>query len=188
MFVFDGYADWEPSVAIAGLHQFTDFSVKTFSKDGKPVRSLGNMNVTPDMSMEQVFANDVDLLLLPGGGAWDQGNNMEIIPLLNAVLDQNRMVAAICGATGFLAEQGYLDEVKHTSNHLEHYLGKVAPHYKGHQHYVKEHAVRDSNFITANGTAIIPFANMIFEHFGLFEFEGLSFWFSFFKEPEMALA
>src|SRR5688500_8636548 len=93
MFVFDGYADWEPSLAIVGLHKFTDFAVKTFSKDGKPVRSMGGLLVTPDASLEQVFPNDVDLLLLPGGDAWDEGGNQEITPLLNAVLDQNRMVA-----------------------------------------------------------------------------------------------
>jgi putative intracellular protease/amidase len=188
MFVFDGYADWEPSLTIAGLSKFTDFAVKTFSKDGKPVRSMGNVHVTPDVSMEQVFPNDVDLLLLPGGDGWDEGGNLEIAPLLNAVLDQNRMVAAICGATGFLAEHGYLDEVKHTSNHLEHYLGKVAPHYKGHERYVKQHAVKDGNLITANGTAIVPFAGAIFEHFNLFEYPDLSFWFQFFKQPEMSVA
>jgi putative intracellular protease/amidase len=188
LFVFEGYADWEPAIVIAGLHKFTDFSVKTFSVDGKPVRSAGNLAVTPEVSMAQVFPNDVDLLILPGGDAWDKGKNSEIQPLLNSILDQNRMVAAICGATGFLGEHGYLDEVRHTSNHLEQYLAKVAPHYKGQSNYVKEHAVKGGNLITANGTASVPFAEIIFEHFGLFEYEGLSFWFQFFKQPEMALA
>jgi putative intracellular protease/amidase len=188
MFVFDGYADWEPSLAIAGMNRFTDFTVHTFSMDGKPVRSMANVNVTPDFSMEQIIPNDADLLLLPGGDAWDEGKNGEIIPFLNAVLESNKLVAAICGATGFLAENGYLEEVKHTSNHIEHYLGKVAPHYHGHANYVKEHVVKDGNLITANGTAIVPFANAIFEHFDLFEFEELGSWFQFFKQPEMVVA
>ena len=128
LFVFDGYSDWEPSLAIAGLHKFTDFSVKTLSLDGKPVRSMGNVHVQPDLALEAVLPNDVDILILPGGDAWDHGKNLEIVPLLNKVLDSNKMVAAICGATGFLAEQGYLNEIRHTSNHLEHYLRKVAPH------------------------------------------------------------
>jgi putative intracellular protease/amidase len=187
MFVFDGYADWEPSLAIAGLSRYTDFAVKTFSKDGKAVRSMGNMHITPDLSLEQVMANDVELLLLPGGEAYDQGGNLEIIPLLNSVLDQNRMVAAICGATGFLAEHGYLDEIKHTSNHLEFYLRKVAPNYRGEQNYVKAHVVKDGNVITANSTAIVEFANEIFEHFNLFEFQELSFWFQFFREPQKVI-
>ena len=188
MFVFDGYSDWEPSLAIAGLQRFTDFSVKTFSKDGKPVRSMGNIHVTPDVHIDNVLPNDVDLLLLPGGDLWDHGGNQEITPLLNAVLDQHRMVAAICGATGFLAEHGYLDEVKHTSNHRDFYLRTVAPHYRGDQNHVKAHAVKDGNFITANGTAIVDFADKIFEHFNLYEFEELSSWFQFFKQPEMVIS
>lgn len=185
LFVFEGYADWEPSLTIAGLQKLTDFEVKTFSIDGKPVRSMGNMNIQPDTSLPQVKADDVDLLILPGGDAWDHGANLEIKPLLNAVLDQNKLVAAICGATGFLGEQGYLDKIRHTSNHLDYYLKKAAPHYKGEANYVKEHAVKDGNLITANGTAIIPFAEIIFNHFNLLEDEKMSFWFQFFQHPEM---
>jgi putative intracellular protease/amidase len=188
LFVFDGYSDWEPSLAIAGLQKHTDFAVKTFSIDGKSVRSMGNMQVIPDVSLESVFPNDVDLLILPGGDSWDEGVHKEIIPLLNSILDQNRTLAAICGATGFLAENGYLDEVKHTSNSLEHYLNKVAPDYRGSKNYVKAHAVKDGNLITANGTAIVDFANTIFEHFNLFEYEELKFWFQFFKQPEMIVS
>jgi putative intracellular protease/amidase len=189
LFVFDGYADWEPSLTIAGLQKFTDFSVKTFSKDGKPVHSMGNILVTPELHMERVLPNDVDLLLLPGGDLWDQGGNLEITPVLNAVLDQNRMVAAICGATGFLAQHGYLDEIKHTSNHLDFYLRKVAPDYHGEKNYVKEHAVKDGNLITANGTAIVEFADKIFEHFNLYEeYEDLASWFRFFKQHEMVIS
>jgi putative intracellular protease/amidase len=185
LFVFEGYSDWEPSLAIAGLQQFTDFAVKTFSIDGKAVRSMGNVNVQPDFSLQQIKAEAVDLLILPGGEVWDKGANLEIKPLLNAVLDQEKLVAAICGATGFLGEQGYLDNVKHTSNHLDYYLKKVAPHYKGEEGYIKEHAVKDGNLITANGTAIVPFAETIFNHFNFLSDEKMSFWFQFFQHPEM---
>jgi putative intracellular protease/amidase len=188
LFVFEGYSDWEPSVAIAGLQQLTDFTLKSFSIDGKPVRSMGNMHIVPDVALENVKADEVDLLILPGGEAWDKKGNLEIMPLLNSVLDKNKLVAAICGATGFLGEQGYLNEVKHTSNHLDLYLKKVAPHYQGDQHYVKEFAVKDGNLITASGVAIVEFAQLIFEHFNLLESRELSFWFQFFQKPEMALS
>jgi hypothetical protein len=35
---------------------------------------------------------------------------------------------------------------------------------------------------------MVPFANTIFEHFNLFEYGELNFWFQFFKQPEMAVA
>jgi putative intracellular protease/amidase len=188
LFVFEGYSDWEPALTIAGLNQFTDFSVKTFSIDGKPVRSMGNVNVQPDLSLQEVNAEEIDLLILPGGHAWEEGKNLEIIPLVNAVLGKNKLLAAICGATAFLGEQGYLNNVNHTSNHLDYYLKNMAPHYNGEAHYVKEHAVKDGNLITANGAAMVQFAEMIFDHFSLLEEEKLSFWFQFFKQPEMMVS
>src|SRR5688572_30501448 len=127
VFVFEGFADWEPALAIAGLQKFTDFEVLTFSKDGKPVRSMGNIKVQPDASLENIDADNIDLLLLPGGFSWEEGGNLEVIPLLNSVLDSGKSVAAICGATAFLGEQGYLDTIKHTSNHPDYYLKAVAP-------------------------------------------------------------
>jgi hypothetical protein len=68
------------------------------------------------------------------------------------------------------------------------YLKKVAPHYKGESHYVKEAAVKDGNLITANGTAIVEFAQTIFGHFNLLEEDALAFWFQFFQKPEMSLS
>ena len=48
LFVFDGFADWEPSLVTAGLNTYSDFEIKTFSVDGKNVKSMGNLIVKPD--------------------------------------------------------------------------------------------------------------------------------------------
>ena len=94
-------------------------------------------------------------------------------------------LAAICGATSFLAQHQFLDSRAHTSNHLEMYLRKMAPSYRGDQYYVKEHCVTDGNLITANGTAMVQFASAIFEKLNVMDNEDLKFWFGFFKHPEM---
>jgi putative intracellular protease/amidase len=187
MFVFEGYSDWEPSLAIAGLQQFTDFQVKTFSLDGRPVKSMGNLTVVPDLSLKDVKVEDLEMLLLPGGNAFDEGRNLEILSLVDAVIEQKKFLAAICGATGFLAQHHYLDEIDHTSNHLEYYLKKYAPAYRGDAHYQKAHAVVDGNILTANGTAIIEFAEAIFKRFDLLAQDDFQFWFHFFQERELAL-
>jgi putative intracellular protease/amidase len=187
LFVFDGYSDWEPSIAVAGLNVFTDFAVKTFSVTGQPVRSMGNLQVVPDKALKDVHIGDIDLLILPGGNSWDEGKNKEIIPLVNDVLDRQKLLAAICGATGFLAQHHYLDHIRHTSNHLEFYLKKIAPDYKGDELYVKEHAVLEGNLLTANGTAMVEFAAEIFRYFDLLKIEPLNFWFHFFQERDAEL-
>jgi putative intracellular protease/amidase len=187
LFVFDGFADWEPALVSAGLQQFTDFEVITFSKDGSPVRSMGNVTVQPDTSIDKVSAASVDLLLLPGGFSWDQGGNQEIKPLVDAVLKGEKTIAAICGATAFLGQHGYLDNVKHTSNHPDYYLKVVAPNYKGRENYIMQPSVDDANIITASGVASVEFTEEIFSHFGLLQNEKLAEWFHYFKHPELSL-
>lgn len=184
MFVFNGFADWEPAMATAALNRFTDFEIITFSADGNPVRSFGNLLVTPDRKIGAVNVAELDLLLLPGGEAWDTNRNREILPLLDKAFQANKTVAAICGATGFLANQGYLDSREHTSNHLTYYLKKAAPNYKGEKFYIDRPAVTSSNLITASGAAPLEFAQEILNHFDLFRIDELKEWFGYFRMNE----
>jgi len=64
MFVFNGFSDWEPALAIAGLQQFTDVEVNAFSVDRLPVRSMGNVQVVPDLSLSDLPKTEIALLLL----------------------------------------------------------------------------------------------------------------------------
>jgi putative intracellular protease/amidase len=187
VFVFKGFSDWEPAITIAALQKFTDFEVLTFSHDGKVVRSMGNMAVLPDTSLDKISSKEVDLLILPGGFAWEQGGNLEILPLLNNVTDAGKTIAAICGATAFLGQHGYLDEIRHTSNHPDYYLKVMAPEYKGRANYVMKLSVSDGNMITASGVAPVEFAEEILSHFSLLENAELQQWFHYFKHPELSV-
>lgn len=162
LFVFNGYADWEPSLAIAGLQKYTDVEVKTFSVDGKAVRSMGNLRVQPDFALHQLDETKIDLLLLPGGDAWESGGNTEIIPLVTKRMRAGRKIAAICAATAFLGNAGFLDHLEHTSNHLK-YLENFAPAYRGEDWYINKPAVSGKHLITAAGTAPVEFALEIFK-------------------------
>lgn len=59
-----------------------------------------------------------------------------------------------------MAENGYLNQIKHSGNTLE-FMKAQAPHYKGEQYFVEEQAVCDFNVITANGSASLEFAKEI---------------------------
>jgi putative intracellular protease/amidase len=188
VFVFDGFADWEAALAIVGLQQFTDVEVKTFGVEKKIVTSMGNIKVAPDLALADVVADRVSMLILPGGDAWDKGLNKEILPLVTELNEKQIPVAAICGATSFLAQHAFLDERPHTSNHLDYYLKPQVPTYKGEQYYQKQPCVTDGNLITANGTATVPFAEAIFSILDVLGDEHLQFWFNFFRHPEMTTA
>ncbi|WP_173003094.1 type 1 glutamine amidotransferase family protein [Chitinophaga sp. SYP-B3965] len=182
LFVFDGYSDWEPALAVAGLQQFTDFEVRTFSLDGKAVTSAANLTITPSLSLAEL--DTADLIVIPGGAAWSEGRNREITPFVKKALAEGKTVAAICDATLYLASEGFLDGIKHTSNDLG-LLKEAVPGYKGEALYEPKPAVADGQVITANGTAGVSFAHEIFNHFGVLEQnEQFAFWFGFFHKPE----
>jgi putative intracellular protease/amidase len=185
LFVFDGFADWEPSLVTAGLNTYSDFEIKTFSVDGKSVKSMGNLTVKAGIKLKDVKYTDLDLIVLPGGNKWEEGRNTEISELIKSTYRSGKLIAAICAATTFLARQGLYRDVKHTSNGLE-YLKKQVPEYEDYGLYVNEPCVADKNIITANGAAMIEFAYKIFEHFGIMKKEDLTWWLKLYKSGGMS--
>jgi putative intracellular protease/amidase len=184
LFVFNGFADWEPSLVTAGLNTYSDFEIKTFSVDGTSVKSMGNLTIKPDFKLEDVKVSDFDLILLPGGNKWEEGGNTEISELTEDSFNQGKTIGAICAATTFLAKQGLFNTVRHTSNGLE-YLKKQVPGYVDEERYINEPCVADKNIITANGAAMIEFAYKIFEHFVMLKKEELVFWLNLYKSGGM---
>jgi len=185
LFLFEGFADWEPSLVTAGLNSYSDFEIKTFSIDGKPVRSMGNLTVMPELNLDAVKISDFDLILLPGGNKWEEGGNMEISELIKESFLHGKTVAAICAATTFLAKLGLFSFACHTSNGLE-YLKKQVPGYADDKMYINEPCVSDKNIITANGAAMIEFAYEIFVHFEVMKKEELAWWLNLYKSRGMA--
>lgn len=162
-FIFNGYADWEPALAIASLNKYSDFSIHPFSIDGHIVESMGGLTIQPEKSLAEIIATEIDLLILPGGDAWTQGLNDAIAPLLEKLMRRKGAVAAICDATVFLAKYGYLDSTWHTSNGEQYLLQKISS-YNGRHYYEDLPCVVDGNLITANGAGMVEFAIEILRH------------------------
>lgn len=180
IFLFDGFSDWEISYLTPEINKSDKFELVYFSKNGNSVVSMGGLKITPDISFAEVDINDIDLLVLPGGVAWEKGENRELNQFTKDVFEKGKLIAAICAATSYLGQLGILDKVKHTSNDLN-YLKVVAPQYSGESNYVNSMAVSDKNIITANGIASIEFAKEIFERISLFEKSDIEKWFQLFK-------
>jgi putative intracellular protease/amidase len=174
LFLFDGYADWEPALAVAGLNQYSDVAIETFSVSGLPITSMGGLVVTPQHALAAVLADRIDLLLIPGGTAWesDKAANREVGSLVEALLDRQKPVAAICGATILLAEMGLLNALPHTSNGPG-YLEAHCPSYQGTAFFRHQPCVTAGGIITANGAAMIEFAGALYRALGIFDEETL---------------
>lgn len=184
LFLFNTLSDWEIGYVTAGINNPMmqinpkKYQLKTFSIDGKPIRTIGGLKITPDLSMTEVSITDAAMLILPGGNGWDDGGNQEIIPLAKTFHENQIKVAAICGATLGLAKCGLLDSIQHTSNSKNYLLNS---HYSGGKYYINELSVSNAGIITASGTAPLEFARDIFKELNLYKDEVLKAWYKLFK-------
>jgi putative intracellular protease/amidase len=161
LFVFDGFADWEPASALAELRRTFGFSVQIVGLTRNPVKSMGGLKILPDLLIGEAQPDLTSILILPGGDAWMQGEVKEVTGLVKAVTGAGKPVGAICAATLSLAHAGLLDDHRHTSNGNG-FIPRHVPKYRGQELYQKLRAVRDGNVITANGLAPFAFAAEIF--------------------------
>jgi len=185
LFVFEGFADWEPAYALVGISKSNAYQIKTIAMDKTPKKSMGGVSVLPDFD----FLNGTDLkdlddsntamLILPGGVAWEEKTNAGIAPLVEHCFANSIAVAAICGATIFLADLGLLNDLHHTSNDVG-YLQSMSSVYRGHHFYQFKPSISAQNIITASGTASVEFAGAIFKALDISKDKAVSGWFQYF--------
>lgn len=100
-------------------------------------------------------------LVLIGGMSWFSPEAALLVPIIEKAIKENKLVAGICNASVFLGANGFLNNVKHTSNglgYLKQYAGEKST---GEKQYVNKQAVRDGNIVTANGAAPLEFCREI---------------------------
>jgi putative intracellular protease/amidase len=180
VFLFDGFSDWEISYLTPEINKSEQFDLVYFSKNGNLITSMGGLQITPTTSLYELKFEDVDILILPGGDAWEKGENAEIEKLTKDIFEKRKPIAAICAATTYLGQLGLLNDLKHTSNDLN-YLKGIAPKYCGDENYQNSLVFTDKNIITANGIAPIEFAREIFKTIGLYSDDNIEKWFQLFK-------
>ncbi|NMH68410.1 glutamine amidotransferase [Bacillus sp. RO3] len=180
VFITDGFADWEASYVTAEINQAgTGYEVETMAIDKEPKVSMGGLKVLPDHCLED-YPSEFEMLIIPGGTGWREEKHVQVKKMVEYCFEQDITVAAICDATTFLGEHGFLDDHKHTGNSLS-YLKEGAPHYRGEDHYMEKQSVSDGCVITANGTAALEFSRDILRKLGVLEGEKLEEWYEMFK-------
>lgn len=180
VFLFNGFADWEIAYLSPEIKKSSNFELVYFSKEGGSIISMGGLSITPDISLNEINLNEVEMLILPGGTAWEKDENDFIASLVNNLFESGKTIAAICAATAYLGKKAFLNNLKHTSNDLL-YLKGVATEYSGEKNYINSFAVTDKNIITANGIAPIEFAREIFQKLKLHPDNDIEKWFQLFK-------
>lgn len=160
------FADWEGAYIATCLNigvkpgRPINFKVKTMSLTKDPIYSIGGFKVLPDYDLNDIPVDFAGLILI-GGMNWFTPEAEQITLLINKAINDNKLVAGICNASVFLGMNGYLNNVKHTSNGLDYLKQYAGEKYTGESNYVNKQAVRDGNIVTANGTAPLEFCREI---------------------------
>ncbi len=180
----DRWADWEASYVIPEVNSVNEYTVKTIAIDKQPKASIGGLRAEIDyvISGHKSFDNTA-MIILTGGFAWGENRYDEIADFIRAAHEAGVPVAAICGATVFLAKHGILDAVKHTGDELDYFMGELKDEagYKGRGNFVEAQVVSDGGFITANETAALEFAREIFRLLRIDTDEEIDGWYDKFK-------
>ena len=123
----------------------------------EPVKSIGGFHTVPDYSFE-TMPDDYAALMLIGGFGWATPVAEKVVPVVREAIGKGRIVGAICNAASFMAQHGFLNDVRHTGNGLEQLKLWGGDNYTNPDGYIHAQAVSDRNIVTANGSATLEFA------------------------------
>ena len=161
----ENFADWETALINSTARLYYGFYTQFATPGGLPVTSSGGMLVTPQLALEEIVLDELDLLMVCGGSHWQSGKAPDLGPLLRAARDNNTVLAGICDGTRVLAQAGVLDTVRHTSNSADNLLQTG---YAGAALYQDvPWAVADQRIVTAPGTAPVSFTREVLRSLGI---------------------
>ncbi|OKP97050.1 type 1 glutamine amidotransferase family protein [Paenibacillus sp. P46E] len=190
LYVFDTMADWEIGYLTAELNSgryykkgLAPSKIVTVANEKTLVTTMGGLTIMPDITLKECSIASAVALILPGGNTWTEAIHEPILQLAERCIQEEVLVAAICGATMGLAQAGLLNSRPHTSNDLE-YLQMTCPAYIGEELYQMQSVVTDGKLITASGIAPLEFSVHILKALDVFGSQTLKAWYSLYKTQE----
>lgn len=190
LYVFDTMADWEIGYLTAELNSGRYYKkgqapseIVTVANEKTLVTTMGGLKIMPDITVDECSITSTGALILPGGETWTEAFHKPILQLAERCIQEDILVAAICGATMGLAQAGLLNSRPHTSNDLE-YLKMICPAYTGEEFYQMQSAVTDGKLITASGIAPLEFAVHVLKALDVLASDRLKAWYSLYKTQE----
>ena len=157
----DGFEEIEALCPLDVLRRL-GANIKTVGITGKFVTGAHGISVETDISPEEVNISDVEHIILPGGmpGSSNLDKSHFTDLFINAALNNNGKLGAICAAPFILGKRGLL-------------IGKNAVCYPGFENMLtgaiiseKDSVVTDGRITTAKGMGVaLPFAKRLAKEF-----------------------
>jgi putative intracellular protease/amidase len=170
-YVYESFVNFEIALASHYIAQDENYNVIYVGYESSFVKSLGGMKVIPDLKLSDISStSDIHGIIIPGGV--DRILKSELKNLILQLMEEKKMIAAICAGPEYLAKVGILNDKKYTcSMEPEEYREKNEEDPFPRANYVEKRVVRDHNIITAKGNAFVDFALEIWDFLELYEYE-----------------
>lgn len=180
LLVFNGFADWEPALAICEINKQPGNKIITVGFTNEIVTSMGGLKVIPDITLEKIDITQALIFILPGGDMWEKFENVDFYNILKNLHESQVPIAAICAATLVIVRANIIKNMEHTSNSLS-YLKSMIPTYQEELYYRNDLAVTSHNIITASGVGNVEFASEILKILSIYDEETRISWYDLFK-------
>jgi transcriptional regulator GlxA family with amidase domain len=102
---------------ISGKTPAPDFTVRMVTKDGKPVKCLNGITLTPHCSMHDIHRTDLVMVSAISGSISEAIEaNREVVTWLKEIYKKGAWIASVCTGAFILAETGLLDSKTATTH------------------------------------------------------------------------
>ncbi|WP_077325048.1 DJ-1/PfpI family protein [Virgibacillus siamensis] len=163
-FLYDGYVGWEIS-PLSYMLNISGIEVKTAALSADVI-DAGNFRVKVDLLIEAVDPADFDILVIPGGEPEPLVAEDDLLNIIRAFDNEHKWIAAICGASTFLAAASILHDRKFSTSVDDE---PEYAHYFDGKNLSEADVTVCENLITAEGNAYIEFAIAVGKELNIFE-------------------
>ena len=162
IFYYDGFSGFETSCACFQFHK----NLKAAALENRIYVSEENQKYIPDIIIDEIDPDDVDLLIIPGGDPSPLFENEKLKTFLLRLNDMGKHIGAICGGPSLLAKFGLLDNRKCTGNGMGiNAESKSFPLFEK-AGILQKGVVTDGNITTATGQYFVEFSLELFKQMG----------------------
>ncbi len=165
--LYPDFADFEVMVALHRLRNAGGMEIVPLAETLEPVKSQSGLVYLPKEQIDRADPQ-AEGIILPGGPIRMDQN--AVLPLLQAMDEQKKLIAAICFGPQFLARAGILNRHLFTTSCQPEMLEALSvADFFPRQHFRDQRVVRDGHVITAQGPALVDFAAEVCRYFGVYE-------------------
>lgn len=158
-YLYESMADFEVTLLLHRLKNTGACRILSISETLAPVLAQSGLRYVPDLRIQDMESRleEVDALIIPGGPINNTQNS--ICPMAKRMIEEGKLVGAICFAPQFLGRAGILDSYRFTTSCSPEKIRSLqCQNPFPWSNYVEARVVRDRNLITAKGYAFVDFS------------------------------